>query len=310
MSEHYRPDACRFKYETLPKGFMDRCLAKANLSSVLTMGDSTASMYAKAVQQVTGGICGNVKHEHYVNGDAFIPELDYYTSHLPAGIRKFVSGKFRFCSGCASRVDNCTYNSISSVRYEHIAQTMILDDSLQIEFPDYHNASTILDEAWAITAQEFIFRYFLKDTYPQVFLIFLPFAHAKQNMKLERLAMEIRYFKGLIEQYFPSNTKLIYMPAYSEFAKKPDNTVWRGHLFEGMLAQEKIAKMNDILYQILEPDLLKDNGRIFSFLDVFEASVSRAAWSTDGIHMQPVWYENVMTMFWETFCNSVMMDEF
>ena len=128
-------------------------------------------------------------------------------------------------------------------------------------------------------------------------------------MKLERLAMEIQYFKGLVEHYLPNNTKLIYMPAYSEFAKRPDS-VWKDHLFEGMLAEEKIAKMNDILYQILEPDLLKDNGRTFSFLDLYEASVSRGEWSTDGIHMQPVWYENVMTMFWETFCNSVMMDEF
>ena len=38
---------------------------------------------------------------------------------------------------------------------------------------------------------------------------------------------------------------------------------------------------------------MKENGRIFSFLDVFEASVSRVTWSTDGVHMKDVWYENV-----------------
>ena len=308
-SEHYQPSACKFKYETLPTQFMDRCRAKANLSSVLTMGDSIATKYAGAFAKVAGGKCKGVKHEFFMN-NTFIPDYNYYTSQLPDKLREFVSVKFRYCSGCTSYVHNCKTNEGSSVRYEHLSQTMIIDDSLQIEFPNYHIAMKELDEFWAITAQEFLFRYFLNNTYPQVFLIFLPFAHAKQNLKLERLAMEIQYFKNLVELYFPKNTKLIYMPAYSEFAKKPDNTVWLRRRFEGMLAQSKIAKMNDILYKVLEPDLLKDNGRIFSFLDLFEASVSRGAWSTDGVHMENVWYENVMTMFWETFCNSVLRDEF
>ena len=307
-SVHYQPNACKFKYETLPTQFMDRCLSRANLRSLLTMGDSTGGKYAKAVRYVAGGICKTVKHEHSINRN--IPDMEYYTSQLPARIREFVSVKFRFCSGCSSHVDICQNNGSDGIRYEHLIQTMILDDSLQIEFPNFYNASNVLDKIWAITTQEFMFRYVLNNTYPQVFLIFLPFVHAKQNLKLDRLAMEIQYFKNLVEYYFPKDTKLIYMPAYSEFAKRPDNTVWRGRLFEGMLAQDKIAKMNDILYEVLEPDLLKENGRIFSFLDVFEASVSRAAWSYDGIHMHAVWYENVMTMFWETFCNSVMMDEF
>jgi hypothetical protein len=68
--------------------------------------------------------------------------------------------------------------------------------------------------------------------------------------------------------------------------------------------------MNAILYEVLERDIVSDEGRIFSFLDLFEASLSRVTWSTDGVHMKPVWYENVMTMFWETFCNSVLLDEF
>ena len=307
---HYQPNACKFKYQTLPTKFMDRCLSKAKLRSVLTMGDSTGGKYSNAAMKVTGGICEVVKHERYKSNTSFIPDYQYYTSPLSDKIRELVSVKFRFCSGCSSNVNICQNNGSYDIRYEHLAQTMILDDSLQIEFPNYHNAMKVLDKIWALTSQEFMFHYFLNNTYPQVFLIFLPFVHAKQNMKLERLAMEIQYFKNLVEYYFPNNTKLIYMPSYSEFAKKPDNTVWRGHLFEGMLAQEKIAKMNDILYEVLEPDLLKHNGRTFSFLDVFEASVSRGTWSTDGVHMKDVWYENVMTMFWETFCNSVMMDDF
>ena len=32
-SEHYQTNACKFKYETLTTQFMNRCRAKANLSS-------------------------------------------------------------------------------------------------------------------------------------------------------------------------------------------------------------------------------------------------------------------------------------
>ena len=307
----YHLEACEFKYPLgrLPKSFMDRCFAKSNLSSLLIMGDSTASRYYNAVFNTSGGECNRIRGEHYQSSH-FVPDKKYFTDRVPAEIQEFVSVKFRFCSGCNSKIDACERTSGLNTRFEYIAQTMILDDSIEITFPEFSVSKTILDKIWSITSQEFIFRYVLNQTYPQVFLIFLPFAHAKQNIRLDRLAMEIRYYKDLVEHYFPKNAKLIYMPAYSEFAKKPDNTVWRGHLFEGMLAQEKIRKMNDILYQVLEPDLLKENGRIFSFLDVFEASVSRAEWSTDGVHMFPIWYENVMTMFWETFCNSVILDEF
>ena len=69
----------------------------------------------------------------------------------------------------------------------------------------------------------------------------------------------------------------------------------QNRLFEGHLASQNIKKMNDILYEILEPDLLRNDGRVFSFLDVFEASLPHAAWCTYGVHMKPVWYENVMT---------------
>ena len=307
---HYQPHACKFKYSNTPKAFMDRCFLKANISSVMTMGDSTAGRHFSALLKTSRASCRNVKSEHLLQ-NGFLPDRAYFEPHIPKEVMQFVKIKFRFCSGCAGREATCKTSASSlPIKFEHLPQTMILDDSIQITFPEYHNASKVLDSIWSITSQEFVFRYFLKDRYPQVFIIFLPFVHARQNMKLERVKMEIQYYKSLVEQYFPSTTKLIYFPAYSEFESARAKGYWKGRRYEGMLASEKIKKMNDILYEILEPDLLRDDGRVFSFLDVFEASLPHADWCTDGIHMKPIWYENVMTMFWETFCNSVMLDEF
>ena len=310
----YQPQACKFNYERTPKAFMDRCFAKANLSSIMTIGDSTASRYFAALTKESNISCNKVRTEE-LKEKGFVPDIGYYSTYVPKEVIKFVQTQFRFCSGCRGVQMNCYGDSIQQnasgllIKFEHLPQTMILDDSVQITFPGYNQAAKIVDRIWSITSQEFIFRYFLHDRYPQVFLIFLPFIHAKNNMKIKRLKMEILYFKSLVEQYFPNTTKLVYMPAYSEF----DSTrggYWKNRRFEGLLASQKIKKMNDILYEILEPDLLRNDGRVFSFIDVFEASLPHASWCTDGVHMKPVWYENVMTMFWETFCNSVLLHQF
>jgi hypothetical protein len=76
-----------------------------------------------------------------------------------------------------------------------------------------------------------------------------------------------------------------------------------------MLAAEKVKELNNVLYKVIEPDLLQPNGRILSFLDLFEASLPRSDWCVDGVHMTSEWYINVLTMFWETYCNSVLLDE-
>ena len=58
---HYQPNACQLKYTRIPNLFMKKCLAKANLSSVLTVGDSTATRYFKSLYQTSGGNCKIVK---------------------------------------------------------------------------------------------------------------------------------------------------------------------------------------------------------------------------------------------------------
>ena len=77
-----------------------------------------------------------------------------------------------------------------------------------------------------------------------------------------------------------------------------------------MKAAEKIEKMNRILYNIIEEDLINPDSQIYGFFDLFEVSKSRGAWSIDGVHMKPVYYRSVMSMFWETYCNSVFMERF
>jgi hypothetical protein len=233
---HYHPKSCRLKYPRIPKSFMEQCLAKANLSSVSTLGDSTVSRYFKALTQASGRNCKVVRREN-LSSSKFLPDKEYFTSEIDVSVRDFVKVQYRFCGGCAGSEVLCSDDgTTSAVRFEHIAQTMILDDTIHLSFPDAHNPHIRLDKIWSITSQEFIFRYFMKDRYPQILLIFLPFVHAKHNLKLDRVAMEIQYFKSLVEYYVPNTTKLIYMPSYSEFEIIRQKDIWYGRKYDVMLA--------------------------------------------------------------------------
>ena len=165
----------------------------------------------------------NLRSEALKEG-GFPPDVNYFANNVPKQVIQFMKAKFRFCSGCASNLNKATFvfdgNKSHSLTIEHIAQTIILDDSLEIVFPSNKAATSVLDKVWAITSQELIFRYYLKNTHPDVFLVFLPFVHAKQNIQLGRLAREIQYFKSLVDEYFPNSTKFVYMPVYREYEKK------------------------------------------------------------------------------------------
>ncbi|KAK2163301.1 hypothetical protein LSH36_82g06002 [Paralvinella palmiformis] len=309
---YFQPAICKLRYPRVSNSFMTKCLSKANVSYILTMGDSTAGMYSHALRRTLTLNSKRLIIEK-PKEDGFLPDKDYYTREMPDEVVQYVTAKFRFCKGCASKLHQAKFyieNSLNFLNIEHIAQTMILDDSLQLTFPSYIGATKVMDKVWAITTQELILRYYLKDKHPDVFLIFLPFVHAKGNTRLSRLPMEIEYLKGLVEEYLPNTTKLFYITSYGEFEERRKSSEWYEHSFEGMLARDKIDKMNRILYDVLEGDLLKRDGRYFGFFDLIDISEDRGNWSTDSVHMKVVWYESIMSMFWETYCNSVLLDMF
>ncbi|KAK2158938.1 hypothetical protein LSH36_161g03009 [Paralvinella palmiformis] len=309
---YFQPTICKFRHPRVSNSLMSECLSEAKISYVLTMGDSTAGRYSDALINTLTLNSEQLIIEE-IKEDGFLPDKNYFTREMPDEVAQYVTSKFRFCCGCASKLHRAEFYSDNNsyfLNIEHIAQTMILDDSLQLTFPSYKGAAKVMDKVWAITTQELILRYYLKDKHPDVFLIFLPFVHAKENIRLSRLPMEIEYFKGLVEEYLPNTTKLFYITSYGEFEEQRKSSEWYKHLFEGMLARDKIDKMNRILYDVLEDDLLKRDGRYFGFFDLIDISEDRGNWSTDSVHMEVVWYESIMSMFWETYCNSVLLDMF
>jgi len=305
-------DVCKFRYARVPKDFISQCLQQSNTSYILTTGDSTGKRYHKALKATTLMEFEGLYGENW-EASHFKPDKEYYIRDMPENVARLVKESIRFCSHCSSRLERARFvhaNKSYQLIAEYIAVTNILDDSLQIVFPSFDVGNRIMGDVWAITMQELVFRYYLKDKNPDVFLIFLPFAHAKRNMALSRLPMEIKYYIGLLEEYLPKTTKLVFMTSYGEFETARTNMYWKNRLFDGLLAREKIDRMNHVLYEVIKDDLLKEDGRYFGFFDLIDVSRDRGNWSTDAVHMKPVWYESIMSMFWETYCNSVLLDRF
>ncbi len=59
-----------------------------------------------------------------------------------------------------------------------------------------------------------------------------------------------------------------------------------------------------MLYEVLEPDLLCEEGRHFRFLDLFQATVNRSELSKDGVHMEPFWYDLIILYLLQVICVS------
>ena len=149
----------------------------------------------------------------------------------------------------------------------------------------------------------------LKNRYPDVLIIFLPFNHGKYLPR--------KFVPNLIKQIViratqnaPVNSKIFFIPTFSEYESKRTVKYYINRRYQGLLATDAIDKLNHLLFRILKPDLLKPSGKVFSFVDLVQITRQLDQWSIDGVHMQPLWYQIEMSMFLETFCNSVQLDSF
>ena len=304
-SSYYQPDICRYEKVNMTNMELGVCFRRTNITSVVMMGDSNVMRYYKTLVRMLTGSSGsqcNVTDQES-HDLQFTPDVPYF-ARSRGSWTKYLQSNLRHCAKCRGIQTECNMQLKSGehrVLLESIASTNILDDSVQLQISNYTEVKP--DIYWALTSQELVLRYFLNGRYPDIFIIFLPFNHAKL-MNSDRIKLDIKYFKGLVDMYIPKSTKIFYMTTPGEFEGRRKLKIWKRRKFEKMLATEKINKLNHVLYDAVEGDLLSD-GRTFGFYDLLEASRTRGNWSVDGVHMDDIWYERVNQRFWQTYCNSI-----
>ena len=273
-----------------------RCLLKANVNSVMTFGDSNGRRFNNVITDLmnespdprTRGSCVDTDGEKMLNA-GFTPDKDYFGrgDHGMQDWAPFVDIQDRKCRTCQSVRRRCHVNSGNAsrnVKIEHVSQMKIIDDSVIVNKLPWN----------ATTTQEFMLKYVLAGRYPDVLLLFLPFHHHKPDInngpELMIIRENLRYFKSLVDKHVPSDTKVFFLPSHATSTKDP--------------LLNKINKMNHILYEVLEKDMLVPGTNRYGFIDLFKISMSRHDWNAIKYHMARIWYKTIISMFWEFYCNS------
>ena len=283
-------DLCTLRRRTRPD--LARCLLQANLTSVVTFGDSNGRRFNNVITDLLNespdprerGSCVDMDGEKMLN-DGFKPDKSYYgrgEQHVMQDWAPFVDIHDRKCRTCQSVRRRCHVNSGNAsrdVKIEHVSQMKIIDDSVIVNKLPWNTT----------TAQEFMLKYFLAGRYPDVLLLFLPFHHHRDTT-LEDVRSQVIYFKGLVDKHVPSSTKVFFLPSHD--TSRDDAQL------------NHFNQMSHALYEILEKDMLNPDTNRYGFIDLFEVSMSRQDWRARGNHMARIWYRTIISLFWEFYCSS------
>ncbi len=207
----------------------------------------------------------------------------------------------RLCGKCVSYTAQCKAEGRPPLILEFIGFHHMTQGVMEVNTGNMASKETNL-----MSFQEFVFRHYLKDRNPDFIVIPPPVNHAKFRELPREFKRDLLSLKSLIDTYMPATTQVYWLPGMAEHENRRTgrSLKWLNVTVRGKLASELILDLNNVAYKELEPELTRDAGRHFGFLDLFKASRNRSEWSHEGVHMEPFWYEVIMSYFLQVFCVS------
>ncbi len=278
----FKPTACYFQWPNTEKLRVSLNLEK--YIHLVLMGSSQMFRYSEgviAVLQKVGYRCSLIQNEHQVDRT---PDESYF-KQKNISVSAKLQVRPHHCSGCASFIHSCTA-SWGSIDVEYVAMDDILDSTVRL----YNRESR---EKSIETYQEFVFRLFLKDRYPDVLVISPALNHVKFKDSARKFALDLDYLIGLMRLYLPRQTRIFWIPGMGESEGTRSGEQYLFKKVDGVLASTKIDQLNHILYARTEHQLRNASSGINGFLDLYQASLDRGDWYQDGVHLQQVWYNTM-----------------
>ena len=304
---YFQPNDCQFRHPLIQRWQIAKCFLETNLTYVAVLGDSNgAHNFQALISLISARSCQQIV-EDPTNDTRSLTDRKYFSGKEEFWVKFMKLGK-RSCRTCINRVVICHVNhsgQSATVQLEFLRLSRTIDQSVVIAKDGVNDSNGYV----AGNSQEFYFKYYFKHRYPNVLVIFPPFNHDKRA-KLSENRDDLKRMKNIVDTYVPETTRIFFMPSFSEFENKRQDTPYFNMKFHGYTAARKISWLNHKLYETLENDLLRGTSNIYGFFDMFTISKSRDGWSTDGVHVKDVWYLNEMSMFLQLFCNRVEQSEF
>ncbi len=135
----------------------------------------------------------------------------------------------------------------------------------------------------------------------------MPLNHA-MYAPIDKYSDQLKTLKTIMDKYIPRNTKVFFIPTFREFPSRYKETF--ANTYKSMDRNKRIQRLLGELYANMEEDFISDTSNRYGFLDLYNITSSLASWSEDGIHMKAVYYDAIMSLFWELYCNSLELGQF
>ncbi len=297
------PDICSFPLEFTGGDFVKQCFQRKRLRSILIMGDSQGAHYSWGLRDIlnqTFDDCEVMKFENRTDGVKKSDNVDKrYFSDGNTSLESRMMIGVRWCGCCLSYKMRCQDRDIEPFTFEYIGFHHMERFVMDVNMGNMASGETNL-----ISFHEFLFRHYLKDNTPDLIIFSPTVNHGKFRELPRQFRLQLRSLKSYIDAWTPAETEVYWLPGMAEHENRRTRQKYINKTKRGKLATELILDLNNLVYKELEPDLLLENGRHFGFLDLFQASVNRSEWSYDGIHMEPFWYDLIMSYLLQVFCVS------
>ena len=295
--EVFKPSFCSFQEFDLGE-----CLKKNHIHSVLVLGDSNGMRYFQGLRKMlieTAHVqCTLSKREQ---DGRHPPSKQYFLSSIKSIPYSALSVSKRNCSSCKNQLYRCSSSAPNNshsdlhIQLEYNSMYSLNDTSLSYNDTTNQTASSVY------TFQEFLFKIYLKDSYPDLVLICLPYNHEKLH-GVSQVMARLKALVELVQQSRTYNSQVIWLTTTAEVEYMRLKKEYVNKRYEGMLATDKIYQLNKATFDVLKPYLSHTRHKMSGFVNLVNMSRHRSFWSIDGIHYKEIWYKHVITNLLSTLC--------
>ncbi|ELU16511.1 hypothetical protein CAPTEDRAFT_185473 [Capitella teleta] len=272
------------------------CLSRKKVDKIVVYGDSQGGRYTNGliniIKQTTGMSCDVTKRE---NRDASKTiDLDYFAAGNKTLRSSMTVGQAFGCTGCSGFQAQCKYGKsnltldIEYISVEHVTRSYL-----------FLNESSEAD-----TFEKFIFNVYLKKSFPDLSVFFMPMNHIKQK-PMEAFVRDFpRTLLPVVKKAKPQKSDFFFIPGTAEFEETRRSQQHKYALWNGFLAVESIRQLNAELFKLLEKEILKKSSKIYSFLDLVDVTLPIPHLSVDGVHFTGQWYSAFWSVFLNVYCEN------
>ena len=259
---HWDTQLCSLDYSgSKYVGRTSTWIRDSNITKILILGDSNGAKYNAAMidfmKTTLPANCWEIKREN--SSENMMPDKDYFTSDTSMASYDIVTHQ-RDCATCISTLTECYADSLHKhILIEYIAMEYVLDNALTTYRTRTRcKASNLVPCDYSVSYQEFIFREYLRDRYPDVIFFFLN-NHDYSRKSYEKTTKDTTYLTELMTTYLPPHTKTLWFSEMGEYEpRKPkmfrnnDSQRLRKYInnayFQGILSSMKRKHSNSFCF--------------------------------------------------------------